>query len=204
LAGSATRLIRETRDADALPIVALTANAMTADRDRCLAAGMNGFVSKPVSAETLCRALLAAIKPRREGTTAAAASTAASTPAPSPLDALRAVPGLDVDATLASTGISAPFYAGLLRKFVVQQASALDKIGQLLQAGDRAAAARLAHTLKGVAAGLGARALAAAATDLERCLDDDDAPALVDSAMLRARELLAALIAALEAALAPA
>ena len=204
----ATRLIRETHAADVLPIIALTANAMTADRDRCLAAGMNAFVSKPVSADVLCRALLVALKPHQATTTtlsaAAAPVAAAAVPEPSPLDALRAVAGLDVDATLASTGISARFYAGLLRKFVVQQSSALDKIQESLRAGDVASAARLAHTLKGVAAGLGARAVESAAGELERCLQQETAPERVDPAMVHARKLLVALVAALEAALAPA
>jgi len=204
----ATRLIRETHAADVLPIIAMTANAMTADRDRCLAAGMNGFVSKPVSADALCRALLIALKPHQAAATAtravAAPVTVAAVPEPSALDALRAVAGLDVDATLASTGISARFYAGLLRKFVVQQASALDKIQASLRAGDVASAARLAHTLKGVAAGLGARAMESAAGELERCLKQETAPERVDLAMVHARQLLVALVAALEAALAPA
>ena len=61
---TASRLIRETFIAQTLPIVAMTANAMQADKDRCLAAGMNGFVSKPVDPEELWLALLAWIKPR--------------------------------------------------------------------------------------------------------------------------------------------
>jgi two-component system, sensor histidine kinase and response regulator len=114
------------------------------------------------------------------------------------------VPGLEVDATLASTGISVHFYAGLLRKFVVQQASALDKVAQALQADDLTSAVRLAHTLKGVAAGLGARALEAAAGDLERCLKPLASREHVDDAMAYARRLLQALVKALETALAPA
>jgi signal transduction histidine kinase/CheY-like chemotaxis protein/tetratricopeptide (TPR) repeat protein len=201
---SATRLIRETHAADVLPIIAMTANAMAADRERCLAAGMNGFVSKPVSADALCRALLAAVRPRQPAAPAPAPPPAPLlTPALAPLDALRAVAGLAVDATLASTGISARFYVGLLRKFVVQQPDALDRIQQSLQAGDVAKAARQAHTLKGVAAGLGAHAMESAAGALESCLKRDDARERVDDAMAHARQLLGALVAALKAALAP-
>ena len=60
---TATRLIREAFNAESLPIVAMNANAMKADKERCLAAGMNGFVSKPIDPEELWRALLAWIKP---------------------------------------------------------------------------------------------------------------------------------------------
>ena len=206
---SATRLIRETHAAQALPIIAMTANAMAADRDRCLAAGMNGFVSKPISAEALCRALLGAIRPRDGAAVAAqpvAPGPVAPTPAPAaaaPLDALREVVGLAVDQTLADTGISPKFYVGLLRKFIVQQAGAVDKIQQAVRAGDTETAVRLAHTLKGVAAGLGAQPVETAADDLEGCLRDDAALTRVDGAMAQVRALLDALVAALEQALAP-
>ena len=205
---SATRLIRETHAADVLPIIAMTANATTADRDRCLAAGMNGFISKPVSADALCRALLAAIRSRQPSSlpahAAAAAIGGAGASEASLLEALRTVAGLEVDATLASTGISVRFYAGLLRKFVAQQAGTLDQVRHSMQAGDIATAARLVHTLKGVAAGLGARALESAAGELEHCLGAQTPPERADAAMAHARRLLVALVAALEAVLAPA
>lgn len=54
----ATRAIRQQeRSQSRIPIIALTANAMSRDRDLCLAAGMDAFVSKPIDAGELSRAI---------------------------------------------------------------------------------------------------------------------------------------------------
>jgi CheY-like chemotaxis protein len=56
----ATQRIREAEGQDRrVPIVALTAGVLTGERDRCLAAGMDDYLSKPVSMDSLCRALSA-------------------------------------------------------------------------------------------------------------------------------------------------
>ena len=65
----ATRRVRES--GAAVPIVALTANAMAGDRDRCLAAGMNAFVSKPVELERLVSVLTTWLPRPAEATAAA-------------------------------------------------------------------------------------------------------------------------------------
>jgi two-component system, sensor histidine kinase and response regulator len=54
----ATRIIRTNPRFDSLPIIAMTANAMAADRDRCLEAGMNDHIAKPIDPEQLFRVLL--------------------------------------------------------------------------------------------------------------------------------------------------
>ena len=64
----ATRAIREAERerGTRVPIIALTAHAMTSDRDRCLAAGMDRYLSKPIRFDALAEALEAAVVPRRE------------------------------------------------------------------------------------------------------------------------------------------
>jgi CheY-like chemotaxis protein len=54
----ATRVLRERWDARALPIIALTAAALTSERDEALAAGMNDFLTKPIDAQRLFDTLL--------------------------------------------------------------------------------------------------------------------------------------------------
>ena len=64
---TATGEIRKDARFKDLPVVAMTANAMQGDRDRCLAAGMNDHVAKPIEPENLWKALLKWIKPRHVG-----------------------------------------------------------------------------------------------------------------------------------------
>jgi CheY-like chemotaxis protein len=71
----ATRTLRE--EGFTLPIVAMTANASDKDRDECAAAGMNGFLSKPVLRDQLARAMLAAVKANEGAAGAAAVGTGA-------------------------------------------------------------------------------------------------------------------------------
>ena len=172
---TATRLIRETYPAQRLPVVAMTANAMRSDRERCLAAGMNGFVSKPIDPEELWQALLDTLQPR-EGLGAAAdlppgARGEPGVPASTELlAALREVAGLDVGQGLRQCNHSVALYAAMLGKFVKSQGQAVQQIRQALAQADGATAERLAHTLKGLAASLGAEALHLRAAELEHQL----------------------------------
>jgi signal transduction histidine kinase/CheY-like chemotaxis protein len=166
---TAARLIRESHAAAQFPIVAMTANAMKDDRDRCLVAGMNAVVTKPINPDDLWKALLKWVQVR-DGMGAPVSTRPA---APSSVDAgnlmqeLRAIQDLDVDLGLARTTNNPDFYASMLRKFVAAQEDAMLRFRRALDQSDMATAERIAHTLKGVAGNLGATLLPVMAEHLE-------------------------------------
>ena len=200
---TASRLVRETHSAATLPIVAMTANAMKVDRERCLDAGMNDFVTKPINPEELWRALLTWVQPRpglgprRSAQPATEREVLPDTEAL--LQALRQVDGLELERGLARTNHNPAFYATLLRKFISTQEDALLQLRQARSVADNATAERLAHTLKGVAGNLGATRVQASAEVLESALRSGAAPAQVDAAEAEAARALSPLMAALKA-----
>jgi two-component system, sensor histidine kinase and response regulator len=199
----ATRAIRSDPRFRALPIVAMTANAMAADREKCLEAGMNDHVAKPIDPDELFSALLRWIKPRE--TKAASAKAAAPIKSPgTPADASETkafeIAGIDTKAALKRMGGNRRLYESLLRKFAEQQAAAVEEIRAALKAGDASTAERGAHTLKGVAGNLGATALAEVAAKAETAVKrGQDVETVLDSLSLA----LAPVVQAIRTALPP-
>ena len=195
----ATQIIRTMPGLGALPVIAMTANAMDSDRKRCLDAGMNDHIGKPIDPRQLWSTLLAWIKPR--GQAAPRVRPMRTVDGPMPPDLL-SVPGLDVRIGLDRLLGKTSSYIGLLRRFVGSQSSMESALEAALFEGNTAEARRLAHTLKGLAATIGAMPLRDAAARLERALEDTS-PGSVDEAragtVLALRSLLEPLAAALPA-----
>jgi CheY-like chemotaxis protein len=158
----ATRHIRKNPALADLPIIAMTANAMMGDRETCLAAGMNDYIAKPLHYQAMYATL--ARWTHRDTPGAAPA-------APQPGEA---APILDADRAMARMG-GKKLYLSMLARFAPSQEQAVQSIQDALAVNDRATAERLAHTLKGVAASVGAAALAESAERLEQAIRSEDA-----------------------------
>lgn len=165
---SATKSVRSNPKYKSLPIVAMTANAMDRDREACLAAGMNDHIGKPIDPEKLFAALLRWIPPRAA---AAAASVAVRSSADVAASEPLYIPSIDTSTALKRTGGNRKRYESLLSRFADSQAGAVGEIRAALTVNDSPTAERIAHSLKGAAANLGATTLAEAAARAEAAID---------------------------------
>ncbi|MDP2875017.1 MAG: response regulator [Holophaga sp.] len=159
----ATQVIRQIDRFKALPIVAMTANAMQGDRDRCLAAGMNDHVAKPIEPEDLWRVLGQWIKPL--GARIPRPNVAISLPGEPMIPS--GIGGLDTVCGMRRVLGKKALYLSMLQKFIAGQGTAMAALGAALARDDWETAERIAHTLKGVSANIGALELQQLAGRLE-------------------------------------
>ncbi len=199
---TATMEIRKLDQMMDLPIVAMTANAMQIDREKCIAAGMNEHIAKPIDDEELWRGLLKWVK-RREGIGASLAAKQDVKPSAADVNLPANVPGLDMASGLRRVLGKHSLYLSMLRKFVAGQKNMRAQVEEALAAGDWKTAERIAHTTKGVAGNIGALEVQPEAEKLEAMLRENQARRDVNQQLTVVECKLTALIAALEQALPP-
>jgi signal transduction histidine kinase/DNA-binding response OmpR family regulator/HPt (histidine-containing phosphotransfer) domain-containing protein/HAMP domain-containing protein len=192
----ATAKLRSDSRLAALPIIAMTAHATVEERQRCLAAGMNDHVGKPIDPEALFETVGRFYKPT-EGTAAADQPSS-----PVPQETIPSIAGLDTTDGLARVRGNRTLYVKILGQFADQQGPALDQVADALERQDHALAERLAHTLNGVAGNIGARGVQSAAGVLERVIRDRSNADDVERARQQVEAVLGPLAAGIRNAIA--
>jgi CheY-like chemotaxis protein/HPt (histidine-containing phosphotransfer) domain-containing protein len=145
-------------------IIAMTANALDGDKKKCLAAGMDDYISKPVKADVLRRLL-------ERWTTSLATSLRAAVSDAEPLGSSPRSNVIDYAQLLSLSMIKAPgedFVTELIDLFLKESASNLKALREAVSSSDAMEIQRLAHLLKGSSASIGAPGMAALCEDLER------------------------------------
>ncbi|MBP6118860.1 MAG: response regulator [Giesbergeria sp.] len=191
----ATRRLRAEPHLAHLPIVAMTANALESDRQRCLEAGMNDHLAKPIVPDRLWAVLQHWIQP---------AAAAPLLPGAAPRQGaentvLPATAEIDLEQGLHHAMGRRALYADTLRRFLQSQEGAAERIAAALAEGDAAQALRESHTLRGLAGTVGAVAVQTCAGELEEALRDGPAhAAAVPPLVAGLRLALDALVGALQ------
>jgi CheY-like chemotaxis protein len=143
---------REQQRGGHIRIVAMTARALRGDRERCLEAGMDDYVSKPIEPASLFAAVESRVAIRLDA----------------PIDPAPATGAIDRGDLLQRLGGDAALVCEVARLFVEDCPSRIEAIGAAVAARDAERLRTSAHALKGAAGNLSARALADAALTLER------------------------------------
>ena len=160
----ATAAIRKRDDGDTrVPIIAMTAHAMKGDRDRCLAAGMNGYLSKPVNAQEmigLVESLACVAAPRTQ--------PAAATPTAAEISPQATSPVFDAEEALSRCFDSEDMVREMIQCFFDEVDTSFPKMRAALEKGDLEEVGRLGHRMKGTVVYLGAEPAKRAALRVER------------------------------------
>jgi len=171
---TATKILRSDSRLQKFPIIAMTAHALVEERQRCLDAGMNDHVSKPIDPDNLFATLMRWAKPRPKQVVQPEAL-----PAPTKVSevAIPDISGVNIADGLKRVAGNRRLYRDLLAQFCAKEGDAAAQISTALEGGDFKLAERIAHTVKGVAGNIGITEVQSVAQKLEKALRDGDGTA---------------------------
>ncbi|MEW8071037.1 MAG: response regulator [Candidatus Thiodiazotropha sp.] len=163
---TATRLIRaqEGFEKERLPIIAMTANALSSDREKSLNAGMNDHIAKPINVDELYAVLIKYIPDTARRDVQAQQKGAAD----------ETDPVIDEHAGLAVCNGNRALYQRILKRFLSTEHDFLQRFQSAVEQDDRSSATRHAHSLKSSAGSIGATTLQRAALKLETACRNGD------------------------------
>ncbi|MBF0473391.1 MAG: response regulator, partial [Nitrospirae bacterium] len=147
----ATRRIREDNRNSQLPIIAMTANAMAGDKEKCIDSGMNDHVAKPIDVNNLFVTLGRWIKPKSTSNIIEISAVTQSSD-----ESVPDIEGLETVKTLERVGGNIKLLRKLITRFVETQGDVMERIKSALDKNDIETAVREAHTIKGLAGNIGA------------------------------------------------
>jgi len=197
---TATQKIRSQARFEQLPIIAMTANAMSIDRDKCLAAGMNDHLAKPLDVQLLINTLCKWLSPKQ------ATAFQPATDLPLQTSTLpKEMPGFDIQYGLTNCTGNVDLYTTLLRKFHCLYRNQARELARLISDRQWSASLERVHAIKGVSGNIGALDLHLCARELEEILKEAVAgtaePSAVSSALdkySKALQLICDTVAALD------
>ncbi|MFZ2956335.1 MAG: response regulator [Candidatus Ozemobacteraceae bacterium] len=170
----ATREIRRNRAYDALPIIAMTADAMVGDREKVLAAGMNDHIAKPLVVQAMYSTLAKWITPKERPD-----EILLMPPRPASSEVLPPLAGIDVQRVLSAMLGNVDLFRRLSIRFRDEAKHFRADFESALAGSDRTAATRCAHTLKGTAGNIGAAGVQAWAAKLEKACQAGTDPVVI-------------------------
>ncbi|MDP4027796.1 MAG: response regulator [Gallionella sp.] len=178
----ATRKIREDTRFAHLPILAMTANAMAGDKEKCIECGMNDHIAKPIDVDQLFITLGYWIRPKAPVAQSSAELKIAKAAKD---DEVPYIAGLETDKALRRVGGSVKLLRKLLNRFSENEGDVIKRIKAAIENNDASTATREAHTVKGLAGNIGAIKMAECAGVVEDMLrrGESDGLALVLDAM---------------------
>jgi len=188
----ATRIIRQKPGCAQLPIIAMTADAMSGAQAKCLEVGMNDYIAKPIDTRQLFTVLAhwtragSAPEQTDAGAQPAVASPQLDGKAPFKL------PGVDVQAGMQRLGGNQALYLELLQDFCNTYGEPEEKIRRLIAENNTGGVRRPVHTIKGTAGNLSAVSVSFSAAELEKELDQskpDNLPELLGNFSESLRQL---------------
>lgn len=167
----ATRIIRSKPEFDNMPVIAMTAHALKGDREKCLDAGMNDYLTKPVAEQHLYAILCKWIKPGNREIPSIISSRQQITDQ-MPSDFPHLLPGINLKAAVTRLSCSEKIIRKMLQNFSEEYEYAADDIQKFIDQGRVQDAQRVVHSIKGISGNLCAEDLFLASQNLETALKD--------------------------------
>ncbi|MCC6487614.1 MAG: response regulator [Candidatus Hydrogenedentes bacterium] len=168
---AATREIRAHEDhGEHVPIIAMTAHALKGDRERCLAAGMDDYISKPVSPDVVISAVMRWFQARSGGQRKEETQTldiSLPAPEPSPESDTNGLPVFDRESAVNLAGGHARILARITQVFLDDMPGHVDALAEAIFQENVEEAHRLAHSLKSASASLGGARVSHFAREIE-------------------------------------